>query len=554
MGGRKQRLYRKNKILDKQISHKANQFIAIDSLDALLDLLKVTRRELVSLINLEYKTFFIKKGKNGLRKVHQPSQVLMFYQSRLNDILSCVYLINPSPFCYSYTPSIIVNGSLVNKNILEASKMHINKPVILKIDIEDFFPSINIDMIKELFSNQPFSFNSEVTDFLAHSLTLNGVLPTGSPTSPILSNFIFKPIDEKIRSIPGDFNYTRYADDLTFSFPIDNDDTRVVLSRVTEILNLNNFKINSRKTKFLKPFQRQEINGIVVNKKLNINRKYYKNLRAILHSIEKFGFPKAAEKYKKKNIKAYCRAIRNYYAINLNFFIPESLIEKKLHPKGEIFFMNKSLRAKIGYIGSVRGKEDVIYKRLLNSFKQLKESRYRLKSIVPELESENDLVFFTNATSKSVVFYAFEFLRNFGFSNQKIDDLRIEHFIKKDKVDFNLMHKSFINQSLHFIELYTLMRTENNFERMVKGLVEKGKFNKIFKFNSSEISLIEEFNREIFHSNLTCSYMRSHYKEESEIHNNTGVFAENQIKKEYEKYFVEKEYLIRLGMRKCKKC
>ena len=555
MGGKRQRdlklKRRKRRIEDIQFM--SNQFLQISDVTSLIELLNVNKQELISLIKPQYVTFQIKKGKKGLREINQPTKVLLNYQRKIVEYLNCIYLLNQSNYCYSYTPSIIHGDKIINKNIFEASKKHTNKAIILKVDIKNFFQSITKEMVGDLFQNEPFHFNSELTEFLTISLTHKNSLPTGSPTSPILSNLIFKPIDDEIAEISNDFNYTRYSDDLTFSFDKDDSSFAVTTARITNFIEESGFKINTEKTQILKAFHKQEINGLVVNKKVNINRKYYRALRAVLHSIELDGISEAAIKYTKKNEKAYFRALRNFYQKTEELYISEKLLNKIEHHNGREWFTYKSITAKIGYFGFVRGKKDKTYLNLKAWFHKLKTKPFYKKVETPRIDKQDDVVYVTNATSNSIVYYAYVFLTNLGFDDKEIDNLRVQYLSEKGNVDFDKIRNSFVNQSVSFINLYSIMRSSNNFEKLVDDLIQLGRFEKVFKFNSDKISLIRQFNRKVFHDDYSCSYMRSDY-EEDKFHGNTGVFSDELIKQKFKGYMVEKKYLLNLGMRLCKKC
>lgn len=115
------------------------------------------------------------------------------------------------------------------------------------------------------------------------------MLPQGSPTSPILSNFICQSIDNRIISLCKKYrlDYTRYADDLSFST---NDKSFLkhyenFIYDLKLIINRSGFKINEKKTRLLFNRSQQKVTGIVVNDRINIDRKYYKNTRAMAHNL-----------------------------------------------------------------------------------------------------------------------------------------------------------------------------------------------------------------------------------------------------------------------------
>ena len=117
-------------------------------------------------------------------------------------------------------------------------------------------------------------------------------LPQGSPCSPILSNMVCIDLDRRLSGLARRFrvDYTRYADDMTFSsnrhvYSADGD----FLEELRQIVNECGFVINEKKTRLQKRGSRQEVTGILVNTKRNSHRSFRKNLRAAVFSAETNG-------------------------------------------------------------------------------------------------------------------------------------------------------------------------------------------------------------------------------------------------------------------------
>lgn len=117
-------------------------------------------------------------------------------------------------------------------------------------------------------------------------------LPQGSLCSPILSNMVCIDIDRRLSGLARRFrvDYTRYADDMTFSsnrhvYSADGD----FLEELRQIVNECGFVINEKKTRLQKRGSRQEVTGILVNNKRNSHRSFRKNLRAAVFSAETNG-------------------------------------------------------------------------------------------------------------------------------------------------------------------------------------------------------------------------------------------------------------------------
>ncbi|MFC2070076.1 hypothetical protein ACFLTB_02740 [Chloroflexota bacterium] len=105
--------------------------------------------------------------------------------------------------------------------------------------------------------------------------------------------------------------YTRYADDLTFStddsiFPKAlaqprGDGSIAIGDQLINIVTNNWFAINNSKVKLHGINTRQKVTGLTVNKKVNVKRRYLKQIRAMLHAWERFGLDQAQDEYYKRH-------------------------------------------------------------------------------------------------------------------------------------------------------------------------------------------------------------------------------------------------------------
>jgi RNA-directed DNA polymerase len=118
-------------------------------------------------------------------------------------------------------------------------------------------------------------------------------LPQGAPSSPALTNLLCRRLDRRLQGLAQSrgFTYTRYADDLTFSTtnPEKMRDIGNILQGVGSIVAHEGLTIHPDKTRVLRSSQQQEVTGVVVNQKLNVDRATLKKFRATLYQIEKDG-------------------------------------------------------------------------------------------------------------------------------------------------------------------------------------------------------------------------------------------------------------------------
>ncbi|WP_312354665.1 reverse transcriptase domain-containing protein, partial [Aminipila sp.] len=155
-----------------------------------------------------YHTFEIPKRNGEQRKISAPCQELKQIQKKLANLLSCVYV-----------PKMCAYGFLNDKNIVGNASQHINRNIVLNIDLKDFFTQIHFGRIRGMLMKEPYAIGEEAATTIAQIACLNGVLPQGAPSSPILTNMICAPMDNNLMRLAKKTGctYTRYADDITFS-------------------------------------------------------------------------------------------------------------------------------------------------------------------------------------------------------------------------------------------------------------------------------------------------------------------------------------------------
>ena len=251
-----------------------------------------------------YRSFQIPKKNGGVRLIDAPCDRIKYIQYKVKSICESKY--HPKKCChgFAYKRSCVTNAS-----------NHINKKWCLNFDLLDFFPSINFGRIFGLFKSQVFNYDDKLATTLAIICCYNKRLPQGAPSSPILANMIANNLDKKLIEVlkNNKCTYTRYADDITISTNMKSFPSSIVeyfdelpqiqLSEgIRNIIKENGFNVNQLKTRLSGNSACQMVTGIVVNKKLNLKRKYYRILRAILHNCKVHGLLKTAQKNGKNNI------------------------------------------------------------------------------------------------------------------------------------------------------------------------------------------------------------------------------------------------------------
>lgn len=244
-----------------------------------------------------YKQFQLPKKAGGFRNISAPMPKLKEAQHWILE-----HLLNKLPVHKN------AHGFALHKSITTNAIPHVKKDVLINIDLKDFFPSIHYPRVKGMFS--ALGYNEKIATILALLCTesetdeveLDGItyfvksgnrcLPQGAPTSPAITNYLCRRLDARFTGLAKKYNfdYTRYADDLTFSCAVYDAATfKQFLGFVKKTIKAENFTIHPDKFKVLRKGAKQEVTGIIVNEKIAVDRKKLKNFRATLYQVEKHG-------------------------------------------------------------------------------------------------------------------------------------------------------------------------------------------------------------------------------------------------------------------------
>lgn len=104
------------------------------------------------------------------------------------------------------------------RSIYSNARMHGKAKTLLLQDIKDFFPSIGVQHVQQIFTGL-FGFSGEVAQVLASLCSRHGAVPQGASTSGYLANLVFWDVEPALvaRLHARGFKYTRFADDITIS-------------------------------------------------------------------------------------------------------------------------------------------------------------------------------------------------------------------------------------------------------------------------------------------------------------------------------------------------
>jgi hypothetical protein len=285
-----------------------------------LHLLGVTEEELTVLLRpgagpgCAYVAFEIPKATGGVRVLHAPREPLKRIQRTiLRDILATLEA-HPA-----------AHGFVSGRSTVTNAKPHVGARIVVKMDLVDFFPTIHFGRLAGLLEH--YGAGREAAKALAAIVTYRSklvdgrvawpsVLPQGAPTSPALSNLVCRRMDARLSALATKVGatYTRYADDLTFSFQEEpSGGLGHFLWWTNQILGQEGFVENLVKRRILRPQGRVRVTGLVTNSALAVPREARRRFRAVLHDCERMGVTEEATGHDEP--RAYLLGFASYVAM-----------------------------------------------------------------------------------------------------------------------------------------------------------------------------------------------------------------------------------------------
>lgn len=272
-----------------------------------------------------YDTLELAKRDGSVRYLSSPAPNLRKFQYKLlKSHLSDPALAHESAFAY-----------LRGKSAVQCARVHEDANWLLKIDLVDFFHSIDERQIYREFRRRgvqkyrsfvlarmltrspkdfegvlPRKYSRHRRHWLSKKFEVEdkrlGFLPQGAPTSGAVSNLVSFNLDVELADISerSHLRYTRYADDIIISGSGDFDraSAEATFLEVRKVVERAGFRVNIEKTRIIPPGARMKVLGVLVGGPgLRLPREKRVLVDRDLRAIEKFGFKKHSHRLRLKN-------------------------------------------------------------------------------------------------------------------------------------------------------------------------------------------------------------------------------------------------------------
>ena len=315
------------------LSHKA--CVILDA-EHLAKLLCIENASLFAIINKPeafYRSFEIRKRSGGVREIRAPYPSLQIIQQWIYEyVLKKQYVHG------------CVHGFRPRRSIVTNVRTHIGNKYLLKLDLKDFFPSIKINRVVQVYKE--IGYTKTVSWLLATICCLDEELPQGAPTSPALSNIVARHMDKRLYRLAKSFGYrySRYADDISFSgekIPV------TFIKYATDIIEDCGFTVNSKKVRLYNEKDNKILTGVAIKDGvLRLPREKRREYEQEIYYALKYGV-NTRMKGEYKYFSAYILSLlgrANFWLMiePENKFVKESIPQLKLLYKNAICIKNSS--------------------------------------------------------------------------------------------------------------------------------------------------------------------------------------------------------------------
>jgi len=243
-----------------------------------------------------YTQYTIPKKSGGTRSIHAPNSRLKYIQGKVLSV-----------FLDQLDYPAHVGAYVKNRTTRDTAAVHAGKPLLIVIDLKDFFPSTRRSWLRR-YMQQSWHMPYKVASLLSDLMTVpvdfpygrRYVVPQGAPTSGAICNLVadarldvlVMPICEKYGMA-----YTRYADDLAFSHAerLVPAQTDVFIKEISQAIRKAGYTVNRKKLRVARSGRQQRLLGMTINERPNIMRLQSRRLRACLHQCRTKGFEAVAK-------------------------------------------------------------------------------------------------------------------------------------------------------------------------------------------------------------------------------------------------------------------
>jgi RNA-directed DNA polymerase len=276
-----------------------------------------------------YKLYSIPKKTGGIRLIAHPARALKSVQRWLAKSLFAPLPVHQAATAYR-------EGIGIRENALP----HLEGNFLLKLDIQDFFPSLKAADVSYLLQQNVQLLRYELSEadivFVQRIVSRRGELPIGAPSSPVISNQLMFEFDRAIsqRCDVLGVEYTRYADDLFFSTSTPNVLREIHLNVVGMLREYEHpkLKLNLAKTTYTSRRRKRIVTGVVLtsDRKLSLGRAKKREVRSLVQRYRDAELDLATAVYL-SGFLSYAASVEPDFLVALRAKYGNEVVERAAH-------------------------------------------------------------------------------------------------------------------------------------------------------------------------------------------------------------------------------
>lgn len=260
-----------------------------------------------------YEPFDIRKktGVGEWRHIDNPQGPIKEIQKRIHDKILKTFSFPDTMF-----------GGVPARSTLQNARIHLKSPLVVTLDLQKCFMSINHETIKNVFRDV-YSCSPKIASLLRQLTTFQNGLPQGAPTSSLLANAALLKIYDAICGYcdKNQLLFSIFVDDIVIS----GESARDAIEPIVKIIQKHGHIVKRNKIKIMPAKGLQKVNGICVNFKPSIPRNMKEEFKDLVFELHGKGFITTGEHNKIKGKLNYFKTINPNQA-----FILQKLCEKYL--------------------------------------------------------------------------------------------------------------------------------------------------------------------------------------------------------------------------------
>jgi len=241
------------------------QTLTIEQLAERLGLSARSLRELASKAPGQYSERPMPKKNGGHRMIEEPCPSLKALQQELLKVLLHYLPVHPALFGGPRT------------SIKLAVAEHVHRPLVVTLDIKDFFPSVKSQQIRKSFLR--FGSSHDLAGLLTRLVSHSQHLPQGAPTSPCIGRLVLHrfatELTNLLKGVHAKCAVSIYVDDITISGP---EGIQKLIPVIYKMLERHGFQAKKEKTQVMAHDDEQVSLNIRLNRRIEARTEYLKEI------------------------------------------------------------------------------------------------------------------------------------------------------------------------------------------------------------------------------------------------------------------------------------